>query len=132
MTKIFLSVLFCLTFNLSFAQSQAEMNQDAQSKYKKAETEINSVYQQILKQYSSDQVFIKNLRTAQKLWIQFRDAEMKAKFPDRTSGYYGSVQPTCWNMYLTELTEERINKLRIWLTGIEEGDVCNGSVKIKR
>jgi hypothetical protein len=32
---------------------------------------------------------------------------------------------------LKELTEERIKKLSIWLVGIQEGDVCNGSVKIK-
>jgi hypothetical protein len=34
-------------------------------------------------------------------------------------------------MYLTELTEERIKKLKIWLKGIKEGDVCIGSVKLQ-
>ena len=131
MTKIIFSIFFSLIINLSFAQTQADLNQEAQKKYKKAEVEINYVYQQVLKEYSSDPVFIKNIRTAQRLWIQFRDAEMKAKFPERSAGYYGSVQPLCWSAYLTELTEERIAKLKIWLTGIEEGDVCAGSVKIK-
>ena len=131
MTKIILSIFFSLIINLSFAQTQADLNQEAQKKYKKTEAEINYVYQQILKEYSSDVVFIKNLRTAQRLWIQFRDAEMKAKFPEKSTGYYGSVQPSCWSAYLTELTEERIAKLKIWLTGIEEGDVCAGSVKTK-
>ncbi|MEO7308370.1 MAG: lysozyme inhibitor LprI family protein [Ferruginibacter sp.] len=131
MTKIILTTLFCIAINFSFAQTQGELNQNAQKKYKKAETEINGVYQRILKEYSSDQVFIKNLKIAQRLWIQFRDAEMKARFPDRYAGYYGSAQPMCWSMYLTELTEERINKLKVWLTGIEEGDICSGSVKIK-
>ena len=131
MTKIILSIFFSLIINLLFAQTQADLNQEAQKKYKKTEVEINYVYQQILKEYSSDVVFIKNLRTAQRLWIQFRDAEMKAKFPEKSAGYYGSVQPLCWSTYLTELTEERIAKLKIWLTGIEEGDICAGSVKTK-
>jgi uncharacterized protein YecT (DUF1311 family) len=41
-------------------------------------------------------------------------------YPDREDGYYGSIQPVCWNMYLTELTQERTKKLRIWLTGIKD------------
>lgn len=56
---------------------------------------------------------------------------MKSKYPDREEGYYGSIHPMCWILYLTELTEERTKKLKTWLLGIEEGDVCNGSVKTK-
>lgn len=129
MTKIILSILFGLLFIFCFSQTQLEMNQEAQNKFKKADTELNSVYQKILKEYSSDSVFIKNLRASQRIWIQFRDAEMKAKFPDRPDGYYGSIQPLCWSNYLTELTQERTNKLMDWLTESEEGNMCNGSVK---
>ena len=32
---------------------------------------------------------------------------------------------------ILELKIESIRKLKLWLTGIEEGDVCTGSVKIK-
>ena len=74
--------------------------------------------------------YIKNLKVAQRIWIQFRDAEMKAKYPEREAGYYGSIHPMCWSIYLKELTEDRINKLQVWLTGTSEGDSCNGSVKI--
>jgi hypothetical protein len=56
---------------------------------------------------------------------------MLAKFPDREPGYYGSIQPTCWSNYLQELTEERTKRLKVWLTGIEEGNMCSGSVNIK-
>jgi uncharacterized protein YecT (DUF1311 family) len=66
-----------------------------------------------------------------RLWIQFRDAEMKMKYPEREDGYYGSVYPMCWSMYLTQLTTERITTLKQWLDGTEEGDVCAGSVRIK-
>ena len=95
----------------------------------KTEKEINSVYQKILKQYSSDFGFIKNLKTSQKLWIQFRDAEMKMKFPDRPTGYYGSIQPMCWFNYMADLTKDRIKTLDTWVTGTVEGDACSGSVK---
>ena len=107
------------------------MNTEAFENYKKADTKLNQVYSQILKEYKSNKVFITYLKNAQRLWIQFRDAEMKAMYPEREDGYYGSVHPMCWNIYLQELTEERIKKLNIWLLGIEEGDVCNGSVKTK-
>ena len=107
------------------------MNTQAFNNYKKADTKLNQVYSQILKEYKSDVVFITNLKNSQRLWIQFRDAEMKAKYPQREDGYYGSIFPLCWNLYLKELTEERIKKLNIWLVGISEGDACNGSVKMK-
>jgi uncharacterized protein YecT (DUF1311 family) len=107
------------------------MNQDAKVKYQAADKELNTTYQKILSTYSKDAPFIANFKKAQKLWIQFRDAEMKAKYPDREAGYYGSVQPMCWYMYLTGLTMERTTKLKVWITGIEEGDVCAGSVKTK-
>ena len=131
MNKILLSVFFSLLLSVSFGQSQGKMTKDAGDDYQKADKELNATYQKILKEYDEDQEFIKNLKVSQKLWIQFRDAEMKVKYPDREQGYYGSVQPMCWTMYLKELTIERTKKLKIWLTGIEEGDVCKGSVKSK-
>lgn len=88
-------------------------------------------YKKILKEYSTDLVFIKNLKISQNLWIKFRDAEMNTKYPQREPGYYGSIQPTCWNMYMTELAQKRTKELRIWLIGIPEGDTCSGSVKMK-
>ena len=38
----------------------------------------------------------------------------------------------CEASYLDELTKSRIKTLKVWLDGIEEGDVCSGSVKIAR
>lgn len=131
MPKLLIILLFSLTSKLCIGQTQAEINGEAKNKYLKADKELNIAYQRILKEYQSDLPFIKNFKRAQRLWIEFRDAEMKVKYPDREAGYYGSVQPLCWYNYLTELTEERTKKIQIWLTGIEEGDVCSGSVKTK-
>lgn len=122
---------FFLISNLSSAQTQLEMNATANTDYKKADKELNSTYKKILKEYSTDLVFIKNLKITQNIWIKFRDAEMNMKYPQKAPGYYGSVFPTCWNMYMTELTQKRTKELKIWLTGIPEGDACSGSVKRK-
>ena len=131
MKNAFKILILAFISNISFGQTQSEMNQDANNKFIKADKELNAVYNKILKEYSSDKEFIKNLKMAQKFWIQFRDAEIKMKYPDREVGYYGSIQPMCWSFYKTELTEERTKKLKIWLIGIEEGDNCSGSVKTK-
>ena len=121
---LFLSTNFC------FAQTQLEMNDQARENYQKIDTELNSVYTKILKEYKSDTTFIKNLKIAQNIWLKFRDAEMKMKYPDREPGYYGSIQPVCWYNYLEKLTKKRTEELKIWLTGIKEGDSCSGSVKM--
>jgi uncharacterized protein YecT (DUF1311 family) len=134
MKKLLLTIITLLSLTISnqaFGQTQLEMNQEEQNKYLKADKELNNVYNQILKEYKTDTEFIKNLKIAQRIWIQFRDAEMKSKYPDREQGYYGSIHPMCWSIYLTELTEERTNKLKMWLTGIDEGDACSGSIKTK-
>jgi uncharacterized protein YecT (DUF1311 family) len=111
------------------AQSQAAMNMEAGSGYQKADKELNLVYQKILKEYAAQPTFIKKLKVAQRLWVQLRDAELAAKYPN--GGSYGSVEPMCESLYLESLTRERTKFLRVWLTGIPEGDVCSGSVKSK-
>lgn len=132
MSKYYLVILSFFSFTIAFSQSQLELNQQEEKNYQKADKALNDVYQAILKEYKEDTAFTKNLKTAQRIWIQFRDAELKAKYPDRPEAYYGSVQPMCWSIYKTALTEERTKALRVWLTGIEEGDVCAGSVKTKQ
>ena len=127
-----LFVCLCLGMVPLFAQTQTAMNSDAGKAYEKANAELNKVYQKILSDYKTDIVFVANLKAAQRLWIQFRDAEVKARYPARKEGESGSAEPMCVSQYLAELTEERTRKLNLWLTGIEEGDVCSGSVKMKQ
>ena len=131
MRKFLYSVLFILGTHFSFSQTQLEMNEIEHKIFLNADKELNQVYQTVLKEYKSDTVFIKSLRTSQKVWVQFRDAEMKMMYPDREPGYYGSIHPMCWSIYKTELTTERTKKLKIWLTGQEEGDSCSPSIKVK-
>ena len=128
MNKILL--IFFMAFNLTcFSQTQTEMNKDAYAEFNKADKKLNEVYQKILTEYKSDSTFVKNLKRAQRIWIKFRDAELEMKYPNYKELHYGSSHPMCSAIYLKEITEERTKKLNIWLTGIEEGDICAGSVK---
>jgi hypothetical protein len=55
---------------------------------------------------------------------------MKVNYPDREDGYYGSVNQCV--VYVCDIPDSGTNKkIKSWLTGIEEGDVCSGSVKTK-
>tara|TARA_R110002049_G_scaffold14886_2_gene61926 strand:- start:3599 stop:3925 length:327 start_codon:yes stop_codon:yes gene_type:complete len=108
------------------------MNKDANNKYHKADIQLNTVYQKILTEYKSDSIFIDRLKKVQRIWIAYRDAELEMKFPaENKLAEYGSVYPMCVSYFLKELTEERTEKLKVWLVGVEEGDVCSGSVKTK-
>ena len=129
--KYILSLVFCFFCFFGFSQTQAELNTMQYDSYKKTDKKLNEVYQAILKAYKSDPEFIKNLRTSQRIWINFRDAEVKVKYPDREDGYYGSIHPLCISLYLEELTLDRISTLNLWLKGSEEGDACSGSINVK-
>lgn len=126
----FLNILiFALSTLLSNAQTQAEMNIAAIDSYHKTDKQLNDIYKQILVKYKSDTIFIKNLKASQRIWITFRDAELKMKFPEKVEGFYGSIHPVCVAGYLEKLTRQRILTLSAWIDGYIEGDACNGSIK---
>ncbi len=105
------------------------MNGEAYARYKKADKRLNQTYLAILNQYRHDTLFIRNLKKSQRIWLQLRDADLQMKYPPYESGYYGTMHPMCEADELTVLTEARTRRLRVWLTGIPEGDGCIGSVK---
>ena len=83
----FFGLIFC--FSSLFAQTQSDLNKNANQGFLKADKELNEVYNKILKEYKNDTVFIKSLKKSQKIWIQLRDAEMEMKFPERETRSYG-------------------------------------------
>ncbi len=131
MKKILLLAAFFAPL-FATAQSQGDMNAQADASYQKADRELNTVYQQILRQYKSDATFISRMKASQRIWIQFRDAEMLARYPVKNGRVeYGSVFPMCWATHLEELTKARTAQLKVWVDGIPEGDVCSGSVRTR-
>ena len=111
---------------LDTVQTQRDLNDSAGSESAKAERELNATYQGILKKYAGDPAFIGRLRTAQRAWLKFRDAQLEMRFPP--SDLTGSAEPMCYASYKAELTQARTRQLKVWLDVIEEGDVCAGSI----
>jgi uncharacterized protein YecT (DUF1311 family) len=127
MLKTITTIILLFIASFGFSQTQIQMNDSTKKEFLKADKELNQVYQQILKDYNTDTLFLKNLKASQRIWIEFRDAEMKMKYPLKESEYY-SMQPVCWYSYMQDLTETRTKTLQQWLKPMEEGDVCAGSI----
>lgn len=113
--------------------SQAGLNACAADEFTKADQQLNKVWKAILVKYKDQPVFLEKLKASQKLWLQFRDAEVAAHFPvgkgEDAATQYGSVYPMCVSQAQTELTQQRTQQLQAWLKGTQEGDVCAGSIK---
>jgi uncharacterized protein YecT (DUF1311 family) len=91
-----------------------EMAACARDDFNAADAELNRAYRQLLTAGAKERTFIANLRTAQKAWIKFRDAELEAKFAcenqdNRTC--WGSMITLDWPAYKTMLTRERTRQL---------------------
>lgn len=134
MTHMKLFLLFILLFHsaILFGQTQSELTAESAKRLKTAETELSSVYKKILTAYSDDAEFIKNLKESQEFWIKFKQVELKMMYPNREPGYYGSAHQMCINDYLAQLTNDRTAKLKLWLAGTEDDDICSGSIQVKR
>jgi len=110
------------------AQSQREMERRSCAAYQAAEKELSDVYGAVLARYAQDPAFVAKLKRAQQAWIAYRDAELAALYPSNDKrGAYGSVYETCYCSEQRQMTEQRTEVLRQWLTGVDEGNVCGGS-----
>lgn len=88
------------------ARTQLEMNECADREYRKADAELNRVYQQLMRASGGSDA---RLKTAQLAWIKFRDAECdyKAAFNEG-----GSMQPMTYSFCLADVTKARTRQLR--------------------
>lgn len=115
--------------------SQVETNTCAGSEFGRADADLNRVWKAIQVKYGDKPQFLVKLKTAQRQWLAFRDAEMEAMFPlapgQHANVQYGSVFPMCESQAKASLTRQRVEQLKVWLDGVQEGDVCGGSVKLK-
>jgi uncharacterized protein YecT (DUF1311 family) len=113
--------------------SQAGLNACAAGEAAKADQQLNQVWKAIQAKYKDQPAFLEKLKTSQRLWLQFRDAEIDAHFPigkdEDAATLYGSVYSMCVSQLQASLTQQRIQQLQAWLNGAQEGDVCAGSFK---
>ena len=130
-TKIVLVFSFLALF-CAPAYSQSKEILDSEIGLEKIDAKMNDIYDLILETYAEDTLFLSKLSESQRIWELFRNAELAMRFPEgEDNNYYGSIYEECAARYLVELTQERTEKLKIWLEGTEEGDVCSGSIKFK-
>ena len=115
------------------SQTQREMNEDAFAELQRTEAELTNVYHKALRYAENDptlkfeglnQTVVKNLRQAQRAWIVFRDAHLEAIFPAEKRY---SARPMAAAIVQTELTKARIEQLKGWAEGMEEGDITAGT-----
>lgn len=88
------------------ARTQLEMNECADREYRKADAELNRVYQELVRASGRTDA---RLKAAQLAWIKFRDAEC-----DYKASFYegGSMQPMTYSFCLADVTSERTKQLR--------------------
>ncbi len=116
---------------LQKANTQLEMNRYAGASYQLADAELNRVYKLIRRQYKKNPKFLAKLVISQRAWIKLRDANMEMHFPAVNKRLeYGSVYPMCSSLVEKKIVLQRIIYLKQWLKGVEEGDVCSGSIKL--
>ncbi|MBC7928741.1 MAG: DUF1311 domain-containing protein [Bryobacteraceae bacterium] len=127
---ICLVLLLALLLPVASGQTQLQINQQAQQQFTAADSELNSVYQEVRKKYASDTRFLSRLKEAQKAWLRFRDAQTAAMYPASDKAReYGSMYSFCLGNLLKQMTQERTKQLKVWLDGGSEGDACSGSVR---
>jgi len=138
------AVLFLLCAALPFAANaqqpdckapgtQVEIDACAGADFGKADAELNSVWKSIQAKYKDQPQLLEKLKASQRLWLQFRDAELEALYPLAKGQdgrvQYGSMYPTCYTGAKAKLTRQRTEQLKVWLDGAQEGDTCSGSIK---
>lgn len=111
--------------------SQTEINLSSEQEYVAVKHELDSVLTIVLAEYKIDEEMTKNISTSQNTWVLYRDAQLLMKYPETDPLRNGSAFNVCYFSYLMELTKERIETLKPWISGAKEGDVCSGSIKIK-
>lgn len=102
--------------------SQSDMRACYCDEYKKHDGELNRLYQEVVKRHKADKKAVARIQSAQKAWLEFRDAHLKTVFPE--SGLDGSAQPMCHCILLAEMTLDRIKQLK-YLLDPTEGDLCS-------
>ncbi|MGL6547688.1 lysozyme inhibitor LprI family protein [Aeromonas hydrophila] len=90
--------------------TQAAMNICAMQDYTKADAELNAAYRKLVATLDKDQ--LGRLKTAQRAWITFRDAQCRYE-----AGVYegGTIAPLVHSSCLTNLTELRTKDLNTLL-----------------
>jgi uncharacterized protein YecT (DUF1311 family) len=100
---------FLILAPFALAQTQAEMNLQAKADFERADRELNQAYSKLQKASADVPGYQESLKTAQRLWVQFRDASAESEC---FLSQGGSVYPLCYSMALTNQTQKRTADLK--------------------
>lgn len=117
-TLLLSTMLFANEIQCKEDGNQMEINQCAYEDFQKADKELNRVYNEVRKKNKDDKLFLKNLKTSQKLWLQFLEAELNTIFscPEQNQRIcFGSMFPLLYNGSKAELTNDRTAQLKRYL-----------------
>jgi uncharacterized protein YecT (DUF1311 family) len=132
MKPFFYGLILIAGFNFQLnAQSQMELNVRACQQFKAIDRDMNTSYQLVLSKYQNDNSFITAFINAQRQWLLFRDAHIASMYPEADKDTYGSVYLMCHCNAMTEITTSRLKQIKHWLGGVDEGDVCGGSLHLQ-
>src|SRR3989304_2046374 len=120
--------LLTLGLFLSTAMIMAQPQENGRAIFEKSDKRLNDIYQMRLVAKRSDTLFIRNLRTSERAWIQFRDAQFALKYPRHASLEKGGSLPTDQAIYLAQLTDGRAKVLLEWLRTEMPGLVADENV----
>jgi len=98
--------------------NQMQMNQCAYEDFKKADKELNKVYKALRNKNKNDKAYLSNLKTSQRLWIKFRDAELDLIFTCESGDMrlcFGSMYPLLLNSEKAAITQQRVKSLENYL-----------------
>ncbi len=90
------------------AQNQQEMNRQAEQEFNTADAEMTKVYKELVGNMSKQD--LEELKAAQRLWIQFRDAQ--AKYEADLAARGGSLYPTVYDGRRAAITRARTAELK--------------------
>jgi len=113
-TTIITLFILLLTSAFAYCQTQADMNIQASTTFKKADKELNKIYTALFNKL--DPAEKKALSAAEKAWITFRDFECKFECMENEGG---SIYPLVYSSCLTNMTEKRTAELKEVLKEME-------------
>ena len=112
------STLFANDIQCKTDGNQRQMNQCAYEDFQKADKALNTVYKALRNKKKNDKAYLANLKTSQRLWIKFRDAELDLVFTCESGDKrqcFGSMYPLLYNSEKAAITQQRVKSLENYL-----------------
>jgi uncharacterized protein YecT (DUF1311 family) len=90
------------------AKTQTALTTCAAEELNRAEAALDGVYAKLQVKAANRPDAVAKIRTAERVWIAYRDAYMEAMYPARDKqAEYGSIYPTQADLILADLTREQ-------------------------